>query len=91
MLLQRLASQSIVPASGDSVIKLKQVHVIRSCSRAPVLIPLMVSRRLWLQRGCYFRLKLKTIDRFLTAVVEVWEGANVHGGELLPQKMEKLR
>lgn len=51
----------------------------------------MVSRRLWLPRGCYFRLKLKTIDRFLTAVVEVWEGANVHGGELLPQKMEKLR
>lgn len=64
-LLQRLATSRGVPASGDSVIKLKQVHVIRCCSRAPVLMPLMMSGRAFSCGEVVISgLQLKTIDRF---------------------------
>lgn len=63
--LFREGSAPSVPASGDSVIKLKQVHVIRCCSRAPVLVPLMTSGRAFSCGEVVISgLQLKTIDRF---------------------------
>lgn len=58
------ASRRIFPASGDSVITLKQVHVIRCCSRAPVLMLLMMSgRALSCGEVVMSGLELKSIDR----------------------------
>lgn len=54
VLLQHLVSQLMAAASGDSVIKLKQVNVIRSSSCASALIPTPPLAS-GLHRGCYFR------------------------------------